>query len=163
MRRMSPYVLFCTVLAGIWIVAGCPKQAPPEGTAVQKPPAVSKPPEAKPAQPEVVMLADKAPEEATAMTNPVKAEAASLEKGKKLYVANCADCHGEKGDGKGSAGAGLKPPPANFTDKAMMTEHTDGALHWAITEGGGAMPSFSKSLSDEDRWDVVNYIRTFAK
>ena len=57
-----------------------------------------------------------APEEAKKMKNPIKSTQASIQKGKEIYEKKCALCHGARGDGKGSASAGLNPRPTNFKD-----------------------------------------------
>jgi putative copper resistance protein D len=46
----------------------------------------------------------------------------------------------------------------------MAAGHTDGQLFYWVTSGvqGTAMPAFGNRLSDQERWDVINYIRTFA-
>lgn len=104
----------------------------------------------------------KAPEEANKIKNPVKPTKASIEKGKEIYMKKCALCHGEKGDGKGPAGAGLTPKPTNFRE-SHGEKMTDGEHFWKITTGRGGMPSFAKDLTEEERWYVVNYINTFSK
>jgi mono/diheme cytochrome c family protein len=166
MRRCNIWIPVCISLVALWVL-GCAKQAPPAvEKATPKASEAAKAPEAKQGHPQEEVeasLADEAPEADKAKVNPQKSDAASLGKGKKLYVANCAVCHGDKGDGKGPSAVGLTPPPVDFTDKMMMADHTDGALYWAITNGGGAMPSFSKKLSDEERWALVNQIHTFSK
>jgi len=105
----------------------------------------------------------RAPEAAQKVPNPVKATAASLATGKAIYAKVCVVCHGEKGDGKGPAGAALTPPPGNFTDAVMMKEMSDGEIFWKLTNGKGAMPAYEKQYSETERWGLVNYVRTFAK
>jgi mono/diheme cytochrome c family protein len=104
----------------------------------------------------------RAPPEAQKVKNPVRATPESITAGKKIFATVCFTCHGEKGDGKGPAGAMLNPPPANFTDAKMMAEMTDGEFFWRISTGKGAMPSYEKQYSEADRWNLVNYLRTFA-
>ena len=53
--------------------------------------------------------------------------------------------------------------PADLTDAHMMSEMTDGEIFWKISEGRQPMPSFKKQLSEEQRWQMVHYLRTFAK
>jgi len=103
-----------------------------------------------------------APEEAKKIKNPIKATKASIQRGKEIYEKKCALCHGIKGDGKGTASAGLNPKPTNFKD-SHGEKMTDGEHFWKITTGKGGMPSFAKDLTEEERWYVVNYINTFSK
>ena len=102
-----------------------------------------------------------APAEAKKMKNPVKATKASIQKGGEIYEKKCALCHGIKGDGKGTASAGLNPKPTNFKE-SHGEKMTDGEHFWKITTGRGGMPSFAKDLTEEERWYVINYINTFS-
>jgi mono/diheme cytochrome c family protein len=65
------------------------------------------------------------------------------------------------GKGNGPAAIALEPRPADLS-MPMMWEHSDGALFWKITAGRRPMPSFEKRLTGDQRWQVVNYIRTLA-
>jgi mono/diheme cytochrome c family protein len=103
-----------------------------------------------------------APEEAKKIKNPIKATKASIQRGKEIYEKKCALCHGIKGDGKGTASAGLNPKPTNFKD-SHGEKMTDGEHFWKITTGRGRMASFARDLTEEERWYVVNYINTFSK
>ncbi|HEX7414449.1 MAG TPA: cytochrome c [Bacteroidia bacterium] len=103
-----------------------------------------------------------APKSASERINPVKDDAAATAKGKALYNQMCSACHGKKGKGDGEGGITLTPSPANFT-KSEIQEQTDGAIHWKLTEGRGGMASYKKTLNEEQRWQLVNYIREFAK
>ena len=103
-----------------------------------------------------------APQEAKKMKNSVKATKASIQKGKEMYEKKCALCHGVNGDGKGPASMGLNPKPTNFKD-SHGEEMTDGEHFWKITTGKGAMPSYEKDLTIEERWHVINYINTYSR
>jgi mono/diheme cytochrome c family protein len=104
--------------------------------------------------------------EAAKMQNPVPADAASLEAGKKLYTDNCADCHGEEGKGDGPAApyAG-DPPPSNLADADWKHGSTDGEIFVIIRDGidGTGMKDFVKDIKPTDMWHVVNYVKTFSK
>lgn len=83
--------------------------------------------------------------------------------GKALYAKQCSSCHGKKGLGDGSKAAELKGDMGDFSTPATQKQ-TDGELFYKITEGRGDMPSFKKKIADdEDRWLVINYVRTLKK
>jgi len=63
---------------------------------------------------------------------------------------------------QGVAAADLAKKPADHSSDYVQKQ-TDGALHWMITEGHTPMPTFKTSLTDNQRWELVNYIRTLAK
>jgi copper transport protein len=96
--------------------------------------------------------------------NPVAADAASIARGQALYNADCQPCHGTTGKGDGPVGLTLNPRPADLTAHAVPGVHTDAQLFDWITNGysSSRMPAFGQRLSDNDRWDLVNFIRTFA-
>jgi mono/diheme cytochrome c family protein len=98
------------------------------------------------------------------MKNPVPANADSLSLGKDLYDEHCLMCHGEKGMGDGAMADTLSRPPGNLADPQVMEELTDGELFWRISKGDDLMPSFEteKPLPEEDRWHIINYVRTLA-
>jgi len=91
---------------------------------------------------------------------PVVPTEESLAKGKALYSENCAICHGDSGDGKGPAAAGMSPPPANFMDIPHSNIYRPGEKFWIITNGSmeTGMPGFSADISSAGRWHLVNYI-----
>lgn len=97
------------------------------------------------------------------MKNPVATNAESIAAGKALWATHCKSCHGPKGMGDGPKAAQLKTESGDFT-KAETQSQTDGALFYKTTEGREDMPSFKKKIPDaDDRWSLVNYIRTFKK
>jgi len=102
-----------------------------------------------------------APEDARKVQNPVKPTPENLAEAAHLFKLNCAGCHGVKGDGNGPAAEGLPKKPANFTDTKMMNAATDGELFWKITNGRPPMPTW-QALPETQRWELVNYIRTFS-
>ena len=103
------------------------------------------------------------PADAKAMVNPVKATPASLAQAKKLYGYDCAICHGEKGDGKGEIAADQKPPLKDWTDPAALKDTTDGELFYYIKNGKGTMTGEGDRLKPDDTWNMVIYVRSFAK
>lgn len=97
------------------------------------------------------------------MKNAVESNTESIAEGKTLYATHCKSCHGSKGLGDGSKAAQLKTEPGDFS-KADFQSQTDGALFYKTTEGRSDMPSFKKKIPDADeRWSIVNYMRTFKK
>jgi putative copper export protein/mono/diheme cytochrome c family protein len=96
-------------------------------------------------------------------TSPTGFSADSIVRGATLYRANCADCHGTSGRGDGPR-AGLPVHPADLTAQHLW-EHSDGDLFWWLTdgidapEGGMAMPGFVATLSADDRWALIDYMR----
>jgi mono/diheme cytochrome c family protein len=103
-----------------------------------------------------------APAAADNLSNPYKGNDIAIGKGKTIYAKYCVICHGAKGKGDGMGGMSINPRPANFTTSNIQTQ-TDGAIYWKLTTGRAPMPGYSSVLSAEERWQVVNYIRTFKK
>ncbi len=104
----------------------------------------------------------KIPPEAAQKANPVKPTPESLAKGKKMYAIDCAMCHGEKGDGKGDMASDIKNV-TDFTNPDALKNRTDGELFYIIRKGKGEMPPEGDRVKDEEVWNIVNYIRAFAK
>ncbi len=103
------------------------------------------------------------PEAAKNKKNPVATSAASIAEGKTLWNLHCKSCHGAKGLGDGTKAAQLKTEPGNFSLAATQSQ-TDGSLFYKTSEGRDDMPSFKKKIPDEDdRWNVVNFMRTLKK
>lgn len=105
------------------------------------------------------VLGDPANESPT-MKNPVAADEASLARGKSLYDGKCAKCHGDDGDGTGPSSHGIASDPRKLWVFAGTGEATDGYLYWFITNGRNDMPPWGLVLSDNERWDLVNYIKS---
>jgi mono/diheme cytochrome c family protein len=103
-----------------------------------------------------------APASADKVANPLKGQPDAIAAGKKLYSTYCAVCHGAKGKGDGIAAAGLNPKPADHTS-AKVQNQTDGAIYWKITTGRApiaSMASYEKTLTETQRWQLVDFIRT---
>jgi mono/diheme cytochrome c family protein len=109
------------------------------------------------------------PDDADKTKNPVEATAESIAKGKELYLdrnkGNCIFCHGETGAGNEANLSRLRRKPADLTNKERMSAMTDGELFWKISKGiKDIMPAGENKMKEpEERWHVVNYIRTLAK
>lgn len=100
------------------------------------------------------------PPDPATLQNPIPPSTESVALGARLYRQNCAVCHGPEGRGDGPAAPSLVPRPADLTVHAPM--HTDGELFWWITNGlpGTAMPAFRGRLTEEERWHIVNFLRS---
>lgn len=94
-----------------------------------------------------------------------------IARGKEIYTASCAVCHGDAGDGKGPAGVALPLKPPDLRDTAAIAEMRDNYWFWRVSEGGqvepfkakgSAMPPWKGALSVEDRWAVIAYQHTFS-
>jgi mono/diheme cytochrome c family protein len=104
----------------------------------------------------------KAPASANAVVNPSKGDEKATAEGKKLYAQLCSVCHGEKGKGDGIAASGLTPKPADHTSDLVQGQ-TDGAIFWKLTTGRSPMAGYEKSLTEKQRWALINFIRTLKK
>lgn len=95
------------------------------------------------------------PVEASARQNPLASRPETAAGGRKLFMKNCAECHGQEGSGI------EKKRSADFHLPVVQAQ-PDGALFWKITNGNAdrGMPSFSK-LPEMQRWQLVLYIRSF--
>jgi len=78
-----------------------------------------------------------------------------LDEGQSLYESDCATCHGEDGSGEllGSA---------DFTDLRQMDNLAPRDLYLTVTQGRGSMPAWQSLLSQDERWAVIDYLRTFS-
>jgi mono/diheme cytochrome c family protein len=89
-------------------------------------------------------------------------------RGRQVYAANCATCHGDRGDGRGEAAGALDPKPTNFTNAAVMHARSDWDLYHIIRDGGPAgglsagMVGYGPMLTDGDLRSVAAFVRTFA-
>ena len=107
-----------------------------------------------------------APARAARKQNPIPADAKSVGQGKELFTVGCLPCHGSAGKGDGPAAPtlernGVPIRPGNLSNSKLW-EQSDGTLFWKISEGKSPMPSFQENWSDEQRWQIVNYVRTLA-
>lgn len=94
------------------------------------------------------------------MKNPVAKGDASNNAGKVLYTKNCASCHGKTGLGDGVKARALQTFPGDFSAAAYQNQ-TDGEHFYKTKFGRGEMPKYEGKLSDDDIWNMVNFMRTF--
>jgi len=104
----------------------------------------------------------KAPEEASKKVNPVESNEKTIKLGKKIYTKMCWTCHGSEGLGDGPVSGSLTPLPADFSN-ATFQKQTDGAIYWKLSTGKGTMAPYENSLTEDQRWAIVNYLRTIKK
>ncbi len=84
----------------------------------------------------------------------------SIQNGGEVYRVFCISCHGPSGGGDGPvAKRGFPPPPSLTTGKSLQMK--DGQLFHILSYGQGSMSDFAAQLSRDQRWDVINYIRSF--
>ncbi|MEA2623293.1 MAG: hypothetical protein QOH61_2203 [Chloroflexota bacterium] len=95
-------------------------------------------------------------------TNPVPATVDSIDRGAALYGSSCAACHGADARGGGPmAGTTAVQPPALTGPSSHLGHHSDGQLYQIISGGlPGGMPSWAGKLSEQDIWDLVNFLRS---
>jgi mono/diheme cytochrome c family protein len=96
--------------------------------------------------------------QAKGLVNPVPVNPASVKSGRKLFQTNCSMCHGKSGQGDGPVGVKFVPRPADLTSDRVQTR-AEGELFLTITHGISTMPGFQKELSNQERWQLVNFIR----
>lgn len=86
-------------------------------------------------------------------------EPPNLARGNVLYSAQCASCHGSKGDGNGPLAATLDPKPIAFTDQERAQSRSLMALFQVVSQGveGTSMPSFT-TLTVDDRWALAFFV-----
>lgn len=99
-----------------------------------------------------------APKVQDELVNPLKNDPKSVLNGKTIYISMCVICHGESGKGNGAASVALETHPANFLAIEIKNE-SDGAIFWKMTEGRPPMASYKTLLTDQQRWELVCYIR----
>ncbi|MBP9212700.1 MAG: DUF3341 domain-containing protein [Bacteroidetes bacterium] len=95
------------------------------------------------------------------LANPVLKTAATLDLGKRKYLTYCSPCHGNFGSGDSRMNGQFPNPPTLHSDKVRTWP--DGAIFHTITVGQNVMPGYQYQLSREERWAVVNYIRTLQR
>ena len=102
------------------------------------------------------------PDEYKNMNNPVAKGEASNKAGMALYTKYCGSCHGKTGLGNGPKARSLKDFSGDFSGDYYQNQ-TDGEHFYKTKVGRGEMPKYEGKLSDEDMWNIVNYMRTFKK
>ena len=105
---------------------------------------------------------EEVPDDFKDLENPNKSDDAdAIEAGMKLYEDECARCHGDHGEGDGPDAGDLKESPPNLVDHDA-SDWGDDFFFFRVTIGEPEhdMPSFEKSLSDKERWQIITYLRS---
>jgi mono/diheme cytochrome c family protein len=147
MRSKTLWLLLVVATGCLWAQENkqTPPPAAPAGGATAAAPAAP--------HPATISAEDKA------RKNPVKFTEVSVDRGKKIFSTQCALCHGDKGDGKGPVAADMKLNLPDFTKPDTLKSRTDGELFAIIGSGQDPMPPQAGRMSDERRWNLVNYLR----
>ena len=95
----------------------------------------------------------------TRLENPEPTTATSLQKGRVLFLVNCAMCHGQEGRGDGKVGErmALPPPPDLHGKRVQGLDDFD--IFVRLTYGYGRMPGFGNRLPASERWHLVNFVK----
>lgn len=101
-------------------------------------------------------------EAAAKRPNPIRTSPESMERGRQLFGIYCTPCHGPEGKGDGPVSPKFVPPP-DIGHPAIQAMRTDGYIQHVIGTGGTVMPAYGEALSPEERWHVVNFLRSLAK
>lgn len=100
------------------------------------------------------------PEDERAVENPLEATPQVLAAGEASYEKQCVLCHGESFEGDGSAVAMFEKKPPDLSTREARERLTDGEIFYKITVGKSPMPAMESKLSEEERWQVVHYVRS---
>jgi len=103
------------------------------------------------------------PKEYEGAKSAITPDRAAIEKGRVLYKAECASCHGADGMGSGEPGKALSPSPALLAYMIKRPISVDEYLLWAIADGGvqfnSEMPAFKDKMTRDDIWRIIVYMR----
>jgi mono/diheme cytochrome c family protein len=103
------------------------------------------------------------PPDAKTRKNPLAFSQAALEAARPIYREQCAQCHGDRGKGDGREAKSHGTLPADFTEPGRIAGQEDGVLFYKISEGKRPMPSFKNRLTEQQRWELVTLVRSFAE
>ena len=97
------------------------------------------------------------PDDQKNVKNPLEFNLQNVKKGKDLFMANCKSCHGDPGKHNALP---LVPAPPDVTSEIMQA-NSEAELFYKMTNGRGTMPQFGKTISEDDRWRLVNFIHNY--
>jgi len=100
------------------------------------------------------------PFEAENVRNPIPVNSDTLATGRQIYMQSCALCHGDNGHGQTTLGRAMYPPAMDLTSPHVQ-HWDDGEMYWIIQNGARmtGMPSWKGTISSENTWKLVHYIR----
>jgi mono/diheme cytochrome c family protein len=96
------------------------------------------------------------------LRNPIPRSAESIARGRQLFEKNCAVCHGAEGRGDGAAAGALPRRPDDLGRIAPPPIFPDGVVAYRIINGVRMMPAYKSALSENEIWDLLNFIRSLA-
>jgi len=97
------------------------------------------------------------------LRNPIPRSAESIARGRQQFAKNCAVCHGAEGRGDGAAATALPQRPDDLSKIASPPIFPDGVVAYRIVNGVNMMPAFKSTLSENEIWDLLNFIRSLKK
>lgn len=103
------------------------------------------------------------PAEDAQRTSPVKSTPETLAAAKKFFATQCAMCHGKDGDGKGDLAQQLELKIPDYRKRESLAKFTDGELYYILSNGMGKMPGEGDRTPEEQKWQVIAYLRSLAK
>ena len=103
------------------------------------------------------------PEEAQLEENPLESTPETVESGGLIYKKRCQLCHGAEGKGDGPMAARIREKPSDITPAEVRDRMTDGEIFYKISIGKPPMPSMEGTLTEDEIWTLVNYVRSLQK
>lgn len=92
--------------------------------------------------------------------NPLPAlDGGQMKESERLYLVNCAICHGSKLDGNGPLWKDGSGPFTSAPKNLMTLDMPDGQMFYSITYGKNMMGSYASQITDKQRWMVIHYIK----
>jgi mono/diheme cytochrome c family protein len=96
------------------------------------------------------------------LRNPFPFASEQVKHGKESYAYFCVMCHGPKADGHGTVGQSFYPLPSDLSSPYVQ-DQADGLLFYKISLGFKRHPPLANTISEEDRWAIIHYLRSLGK
>ncbi len=97
-----------------------------------------------------------------ALKNPWPVNADTVRRGREAYGYFCIHCHGPRADGQGTVGQSFAPLPTDLSSQRVQMQ-SDGQLMKKILLGSGRHPRLYSTVSEEETWAIVRYVRSLKK